>query len=434
MSIVLKFSSILNVPLQNYCNDFTFVVNNQEFKTNRLIADLLSPKISQIHLNDPTCDRFIIHTQCKGDFSHILQLIKFNELSIPTNEIEFFNEIIEEFGYANFDITISEEPINFTIDNVFSHIKNYGKKNSFSKRRYQSAIEFISAHFTEVIDSHQEEMFQLEDDVLDDVLSHPKLKLNTEDELLSFLNELYQKDSKFSILYKHVIFENITSCCMKEFIGIFDYNDLDFPVWQVLSVRLQSELKDDKKSDNLKDRYKDKSIKTFLHDTNNEFNGIFNYLTSKTGGNIHDNGTIEVTSNSIQYDASYHPKHLTCLSQNNYFVNGSFSDEVWVCFDFKNMEIEITSYAIKSIQREKGCAHIKNWSIEISNDGEKWEKIDEHSNYAELNGPDIVKAFDVSPRIFARYCRFVHNNDYYGNLDYNLGLNSIEFYGKLKEQ
>lgn len=301
MSIVLKFSSILNVPLQNYCNDFTFVVNNQEFKTSHLIADLLSPKISQIHLNDPTCDRFIIHTQCKGDFSHILQLIKFNELSIPTNEIEFFNEIIEKFGYANFDITISEEPINFTIDNVFSHIKNYGKKNSFSKRRYESAIEFISAHFTEVIDSHQEEMFQLEDDVLDDVLSHPKLKLNTEDELLSFLNELYQKDSKFSILYK-------------------------------------------------------------------------------------------------------------------------------------NMEIEITSYAIKSTQSDKGCAHIKNWSIEISNDGKKWEKIDEHSNYAELNGPDIVKTFDVSPRIFARYCRFVHNNDYYGNLNYNLGLNSIEFYGKLKEQ
>lgn len=39
----LKQSSILNVPFQKYEKDFTFVVNGEEFKTNRFISDLLSP-------------------------------------------------------------------------------------------------------------------------------------------------------------------------------------------------------------------------------------------------------------------------------------------------------------------------------------------------------------------------------------------------------
>ena len=65
----LKTSSILNVPLQSYFDDFSFIVNGKEYKTSRLISDLLSPKICEIHANDPTFDIFTIKTQQKGDFS-----------------------------------------------------------------------------------------------------------------------------------------------------------------------------------------------------------------------------------------------------------------------------------------------------------------------------------------------------------------------------
>lgn len=52
--IILKPISILNVPFQIYQKDFTFFVNDEEFKTNKIISDILSPKICQIHYNDPT--------------------------------------------------------------------------------------------------------------------------------------------------------------------------------------------------------------------------------------------------------------------------------------------------------------------------------------------------------------------------------------------
>ena len=50
--IQLKPSSILNVHLQKYPKDFTFIVNGKEFQTSRIISDLLSPKICKNHFND----------------------------------------------------------------------------------------------------------------------------------------------------------------------------------------------------------------------------------------------------------------------------------------------------------------------------------------------------------------------------------------------
>lgn len=60
--IQLEYSSILNVPIQNYAKDFTFIVNGEEFRTSSLISDLLSTKISQIHTINPTINTFTINT------------------------------------------------------------------------------------------------------------------------------------------------------------------------------------------------------------------------------------------------------------------------------------------------------------------------------------------------------------------------------------
>lgn len=58
----LNSSSIMKVPLRFYQDDFTFIVNGEEFKTSRIFSDLISSKISQMHSNDPTFDTFYINT------------------------------------------------------------------------------------------------------------------------------------------------------------------------------------------------------------------------------------------------------------------------------------------------------------------------------------------------------------------------------------
>lgn len=127
--VKLKFSSILKIPFQVYKQDFTFLVNGKEFKTCQVISDLISSKISQIHLNDPTFDTFTINTQSQGDFSHILNLVKFDEISINDNESDFFYEVMEQLGHDNFEINKVEENIEYTVDNVLSLLLKKIKKH-----------------------------------------------------------------------------------------------------------------------------------------------------------------------------------------------------------------------------------------------------------------------------------------------------------------
>ena len=127
INIQLKPSSILNVPLQTYIEEFSFLVNGKEFKTNRLISDLLSPKICQIHSNDPVFNEFVINTTKDGDFNNILNLAKFDQIAIPLNEVEFIGEVIEILGNESFNSFISNEITKITIDNVISLLKLHEK-------------------------------------------------------------------------------------------------------------------------------------------------------------------------------------------------------------------------------------------------------------------------------------------------------------------
>lgn len=202
---------------------------------------------------------------------------------------------------------------------------------------------------------------------------------------------------------------------------------MNYPIWRSICRRL---LPSKDISDLNKNRYNSKIIVRNYNDRN-EFNGLFKYLTEKTGGNIHDNHTITVSSNSIQQNdllGTHHPKFLLEPENKNqdYLAqNGKF--DAWVCFDFKNMKIQVTSYSIRSSQKQIG--HIKNWVIEVSNDGTNWSVIDERNNCPDLNGPNKTKNYSVQPNQFSRYCRFRHTGEIWSG---QIELNAIEFYGSLK--
>ena len=87
--IQISPKAILEVPLQLYENDYIFLVNGKEFKTNRLCADLISPKISHIHLTDPTNNKFIINTFQKGNFLNVINLLNFQSNEITAFKFAF---------------------------------------------------------------------------------------------------------------------------------------------------------------------------------------------------------------------------------------------------------------------------------------------------------------------------------------------------------
>ena len=69
-----------------------------------------------------------------------------------------------------------------------------------------------------------------------------KLQIESEDELIEMINEIYKKDRKCSPLYANVLFCNVSQEKMKEFVTTISYEDIDEGVWVSLSKRLSSDI------------------------------------------------------------------------------------------------------------------------------------------------------------------------------------------------
>ena len=165
-----------------------------------------------------------------------------------------------------------------------------------------------------------------------------------------------------------------------------------------------------------------------------EFDGIMRYLSKESGGNIHDNGTVEITTNSIYNNNtnSYHPKQLVDYNNDNRYDSDNVSG-VFVCFDFKKNRIQLSSYSIKSYSGGQNGAHLRNWVIEVSNDGNTWTEIDCHSNDSTLNHENAIGTFKISKESndFYRFVR-LRQTGYSWSNNYYIYLCFIEFYGKLQ--
>ena len=72
----------------------SFQTCNDEYKTCRLISDLLSTIISKIHLVDPAIDKYTINTNHQGQFQRIFDIINFQQKSLPDQGILFFIDTI----------------------------------------------------------------------------------------------------------------------------------------------------------------------------------------------------------------------------------------------------------------------------------------------------------------------------------------------------
>lgn len=241
--IQLKTSSINNIPFQSY-DEFVFIVNGKEYKTSRIISDLLSPKVCQLHLSDPTINKYTFKTKHKGDFSQFLKLINFERLEQTETDYDFIMEVIEKLGNDSIEFSFQSKNTKVTNKNVFKLLHNHSKYPHFFADKINEEIDFISSHFYELFDTvdQNQKLQDLNIDIVEQIIDNPKLKLKSENQLLSVINKLYSEDSEYSILYEYVDFKVVGSKSMKEFINIFDLNDMNTKMWRNLSKRLDKEI------------------------------------------------------------------------------------------------------------------------------------------------------------------------------------------------
>lgn len=278
-------------------------------------------------------------------------------------------------------------------------------------------------------------MQNLSIDTLARIVSNDKLQLNTEDQLLKFVNKLYKSDSIYSILYETVLFENVTGDVMKEFTQNFDSEDMNRRIWIRLSNRLENEIEKEEETVENK-RYRQKSDKIhkkkkrieFSPSGQKDFNGILNHLRTETNGQIESK--VAITSSSICNSSENHqPRVVTLFEDKNKYFYTNIEQNCWLRFEFRESRVVPTHYTIRSYQYN---SHPKSWVIECSNDRISWETVDEESECPHLASSSPVHTFKVNHPTSKgfRYVRMrLTGPNWSGNNQ--LVIDSFEIYGNL---
>lgn len=235
--IKLNKEAILNIPFKTY-DEFSFIVNDKIFKTTKIVAELISPIICRYHQCDPTINNFTITTKEEGDFNIILKLINFEEQTFPESQLPFISEVVEILG--NDSIECKRNQPNLTKSNALKLLNEHLKFKIFYSESIQNEINFISSHLYEIIEEQENELNQLSIDALMLILNNENISLLKEDQLVNFINHLYFSDSKYSKLYDFVLFENVGTKAIDEFLNIYDINDMTNEIWAAISRRLQN--------------------------------------------------------------------------------------------------------------------------------------------------------------------------------------------------
>ena len=431
-------ANIKSIPFDKYEKNFTFIVNGKRYEKSRFVADLLSPIICKYHYNDETNNEFTINTsptntenQDVDPFEEFLKLINSEEVELDEQKRQQYGEYFLQLGnIREYFVLVPFNIDDLTADNILARLKSMEKiqkSEIIDNEQFQKMIKYASEHFYEL---RAEEIKKLDNEIINEILKREELRIKSEDSLLELILEIYEEDHSISYLFEYVNFNNLSRSSISKFIDSFDIDYLCHGTFKKICESINV----GKENDKPESRYKSPALE-FKYEQGKEFEGIMKYLSDQTGGNIHDNGTIEITANSIN-GSNVVPKNIVDYQNDgNWFqFNSNQTPNAEICFDFKNMQVQLTSYSIKSNCWSKNDDHLKSWILEISKDGKKWEKIDEHNNDSQLNNKYAVATFNTKEtNSFYRYVRLTQTgpNWHGNNNDYHTGISMIEFHGKL---
>lgn len=405
------------LSFDSYENDFVFIVNNEQFKTSRIVADILSPKINKMHLTQPNIKEFIINTKIHGNFSYFLQLINFNFNDIPKSQISFINEVAIILDNQFIEIKNEEDQIEITIDNVIDRIKFHEQNPHIYSRQIKKEVDYLASHFYMINITQEESLYTMKKFILDKIFNNTKLVLKSEDQLLNIINNIYKNNFNCSYMFNYVHFNSVSNEGIASFLQFIKFDDLTPNIWQSISSR--NTVNDDKTSESSRNNQRYVG-QVFTYSKNNKLSGILKYLKDKS----EIDEEISITASSIQ--SSNFDK--TCIigdtSQSLATIEHITTDP-WICIEFKKHSLIPTNYTLYIT----GDHEIKSWVVEGSNDKDNWIIIDEHNDCNCLK-KSLSHTFSIKKQIEIKYFRIRMTGPNW-NGRYILKLTAIELFGKL---
>ena len=429
-NIQLNLNRIKHVPFNTYDEDFTFVVNGEHYQTSKIVCDLISPTICQMHHNDPTINTFTINTSNEGNFSNFLNLINFEVNHISESDLGFFCEVSRILGITSQDINNFHEEHDINESNVIELIRTHELFSDIYAEQLEREIDIVSSNFFKFADIHSSDLIHLKTSTLDRIIDNDHLKLESEDQLLTFIIGVITESNKSDSWYllEHVLFCNVSSAVMSSFVDIIDsdIDRIDRSLWRSISSRLRLPVSVDNR--NQRTRYEGKFISS---GNATEFCGIISHMRSENNNDI--SSRIGITASST-LNSNYLPSNVTIYEERGKDFYSEDQANSWIKFEFKSNKVVPRSYQVMSYHAGQNGYHPKSWVIEGSNSGEddSWVTLDSRNNCAELNGPYKTQIFEISNGNTEefRFIRMRLTGPDWANYNY-LKLSAFEIYGEL---
>ena len=400
----LNTENFHNVHFNTLDNDFFFVVNHKIYPTNKIIADILSPKITLLHQTDKLLSTYEFQTQKQGDFSKLIEYVTNQKISLSDDEVNYFLEVFQTLGNSlEFENICPEINEKIRLDNVFSKLKTKASLSLDCKNE----IDFIAAHFEELYNKHHNDLIGLDESLIECIFKNSKFQIPDENFLFKVILELSEKSKNNLFLFENVSFSNISIDLLNDFIQKFDIDYLTINLWKQIGQCLQK-----KESDEI--QILSKKI------------DIFEYLSKQCGGISHLKKHVIITSSSNNPN----PENIFDKDVTKYYITKDEKNS-WIQFDFLTKKVLISTYSLQTQDCGEGNVHLKSWILEGSDDGSTFETIDQEDNCNKLNGPLCEASFGTNQKNPYRYIRLTQTGKNWYNDD-RLLIQRIRFYGLLQ--
>jgi hypothetical protein len=216
---------------------------------------------------------------------------------------------------------------------------------------------------------------------------------------------------------------------MNSFIELIheSFDLLTFPIRLSLSHRLSLSVS----IPSSVDRFIDQHCCVCRFNRNSPQDGIISYLTKRFGGHVIDRNIVSITASSIGDRQSYPLRHVADFENQSMFHTKNEANS-WICYDFKDMPIEVTHYSIRT-RRDRDTRHLRFWILEGSKDGLRWVTIDDRKNDTSLNSQGAISTFSISEDLQEEFRQIrLRQTGKNSSGDHYLVVNAIEFFGVLK--
>jgi hypothetical protein len=336
--VSLSSKGLTNIPRLESRNDFDFIVGENHYLCPWYVAAFLSPKICRNCSIDPTQTEFFVETADPNhQFFEILSLGRGETIDFTTSTLSFFISIAREFENGELLFSLNDQlDRELNLSNVIPRLI---ERSEFKIPNCEE-IEFIASHFHEFSFSSLSKVRLNE---ISAIVSHPSLKMRSEDSLYEFIISRMKEDFSFFSLFEFVRFEYLSSTAISDFSTVVceHFDLLNVSILSAICVRLNQNVSPQTVNSRLN------GIEIFPN-VSTPLEGIISYFTREHGGNVHDRGIVKITSSEPYSDSSsYAAKNVADLTADSWFYSKNAPNQ-WLCYDFGDRRINLTHYSIRS--------------------------------------------------------------------------------------